>query len=647
MPSSMNNKVGFILAAAIIFAGCSSQPMYTETDVLKAKNKGELYSLYDAMALELKEEKPSSERAANIRQYREKVGEEIANEKEQAVLNELGRDLENKTVAQLNDAKTKAGDIQQYDQEVYLNLLAVLNKQIHEKEKQIATKRSEYDLLELDGSLRKVELLNEMAEIAGGDEAAKLQAEKQTYINSLFTDAQREMDSQRYEQVVKILDQLELINDQDEKLQTMRYALIEAEYEQQFWDALGSGDKEKSFELLKHLTAIPNYLQKNEDILPIAKDLEALYLADADKKMQSLQVIAAYEDYSKANFIQQQLGTVKIYSEGEKTFIRIIENKFADAQEAGELELSYGLLSIIEELQFDNVNVIERSPNIINELLNRATVKVLPRQLNSKPEALAVSEVFSNALAAQLQKTLKTRVEVLDLGKQQKLTQDEVALNPAAWFEITGDLQTAKVTSGNEAISETKNVLVSHRIVENPEHIEWAQLSKRKKRETTEPASTIEQPVYEDVVIQKVEIQKQADINVSYRLIDSSRQAVLFFDAQKNQVVAKGVAQKAYEKGLFKLEAQEAQIPLEADMMGQVIAEAVVEMSIKLEPELIKLDSRYKQMGALAFTDSNFNESTKQYAYADVLATAYRNRQTKEESSKMKEKLRFSAIRWK
>lgn len=637
---------GTSLLLASLLVACSSQPMYSDVDVLKAKNKGELYQLYEKMSSEYSLVKPSSDRARNILSFQEEVGLEIANEKEQVLLNAVGRDLTQHDIATLNKAKADAAPIQEYNDAVYIALRARLDQEIFIKEKMFAEKRAEFQLLKLAQSSRKVELLDEMAVIAGGEQAEGLKQERIRYVEGLMESAQLNMKKQRYEQVVLILEQLQIIAPEHGSLQGLEYELIEAEFEQQFWDALGAGDKNKSLELLKRLTAIPNYLQDNSDVLSIAKDLQSLFLSDADGKMKGMQIIAAYDDYSKASYIQSQLGAAKQYSEGEKNFIRVIENKLLAAQEANNIVLSYGLLSILEELQYDNAMVEEFAPSVNNALLDQATIKILPRQLNSKPDDLEVAQVFSNALAQHIQLELKTRVSVYNLVRQAKLTQAELSINPSAWFEVTGDLLKSSLETNNTAEKEVKNVLVSYQTVVNPDYEAWSQLPSRKRKAATEPAATIEKPVYKDVDISSVKIAKKANLSVSYRLIDQEKKAVLFFSSQESYLSADGVVQKAQKEGLFSVPEQEARLPLDADMMGQVIADAVMEVTQKLKPELEGLEGRYMQAGEIAFLDKSYNRSAEQFAYADILAQSKNKKLKLRKGLSATEKMRLSMMRW-
>ncbi len=645
----MMKNIKVVTSAAVLLScllvACSSSPMYTDEDVLRAQNKGELYQLYDRMTLEYKQEKPSSERARNIQGYQVKVGVEIANEQERALLNNLGRDLSQHDIATLNKAKQDAASLQPYSEPVYIALVASFDQEIFLKEKIFAEKRAEFQLLTLEQAPRKVKLLDEMAVIAGGEQAEDLEQERSKYIASLFESARVNMKSQRYEQVVLILSQIEIIQPDYEGLKAMEYALIEAEYEQQFWDALGAGDKGQSLSALKRLTAIPDYLKNNQDVLSIAKDLQALFLADADKKMLNMQVIAAYDDYSKANYIQSKLSSMKSFTEGEKNFIRAIENKFLAAQERSNTVLAFGLLSILEELQYDNALVEEFAPSINNTMLDMATIKILPRQLNSRPDTIDVAQVFSNALAQQIQTDLQSKVIVYNLSKQAQLTDQELAQNPSSWFEVTGNLLHARLNSQNSAEQELKNVLVSYQTIANPDYESWSQLSSRKRQKLTEPSTTIEKPIYKDVAINRVKVTKKAELSVSYQLLNPSK-GVLFFSSQDNEIKAEGLVQKSVKEGLFSVPEQEAQLPLDADMMGQVIADTVMVIGQKIKPELEKLGSRYLQSGELAFMDGRFNDAATQLAYSSVLSQSKGKKIQLTDGASTIEKMRLSMMRW-
>jgi hypothetical protein len=195
--------------------------------------------------------------------------------------------------------------------------------------------------------------------------------------------------------------------------------------------------------------------------------------------------------------------------------------------------------------------------------------------------------------------------------------------------------------------SELKNVLVSYETVVNPAYEAWSALSSRKRKAATEPPSTIEEPVYKDIRIEREQLNKIADVAFSYRLLAQGQQAVIFFDSQANQLQAKGTNQLAVNEGEFSVAEQQAQLPSDEDLLMQLMNDAAMQLGEKIKPEIEGLESRYLQTGEIAYAQSDFNQAAAQLAYWHVLAQSQSKPMNFREGPSLEDKMRFSIMRWK
>lgn len=633
------------LAGALLLTACSSKPLMTDRDVLVAQNRGELQTMYEQIQQELELEKPSSERAANLRHYHEMVGEKIANEKEARILNGLDRDLEKQTISRLQQAKYEAKALQSYSEKVYLGLVVQLDAAINEKLRTVQEKRNQFDQLGFEESAQKVQLLEDIAKIHGGEKALATQKEKQAYIDSLYTRAKEAMAQTRYDDVAAYLNQLDIVSPEYPEAKALRYKMIAAEYQQQFWDALSAGEKQQSFKVLRKLTDIPNYLESNPDIAAVAEDLARVYVDDGDKQMQSMSIVGAYGWYSKANFIYGQLGKAVEPSEGQKKLLTFVETKAEKALAGSNYLPAYGYLSILAEFNPEHPLLEDNVQPVNNQMLQAATIKLVPQTFTVTEGDSAFAKALLESLREQLPKKSLGRMQFVEqaLVNEKAYNVDAISqkANANAFYLLSGEVLKQQLNSQSKTWQETTNELISHKKVENPEYLAWLELSKRKQKEKAQPPAIIEQPVHKDIVIEKTEERRVLEVSVSYR-IKNAQAKVQLADALNEKIEVSDVSHPAVEEGLYQLPENPLELPEKAQLLHRLARQMAETITAKAAQSLPEYEKAYAKQAYENLAAKAHNKAYANFAYAVVL------QQSKAEvDSVLLEQMRKQVLYWK
>lgn len=623
----------------LALVSCSSEPMINDFDVRASENHNQLEALYQRISDDLDASKSSSAVAQNRQQYLAIVGRKLAEQKEREILNHLDRDLEKHTISQLEVALQQAALIEQYNREIFLELSMQLQQAIDDKEKQVREKEFQFAQLSDKNAVEKVQLLDDIAAIYGGEKAEQTQQRKNDYIDQLFQEADQSFTNKRYEDVKVYLANLDNIAPKDPRLAQLQHQLIAAEYEQKFWDALSKGKTDQAYATYTHLTQIPDYLQKNPDVVPIAEDMARYFIAEGNKQMGVYAISSAYQAYSRARFVQNSLGKHTEYSEGELKFIDYIARRLTGYVEKQQWVPAYGFASILQELNPEHALIQDNAVQINNALLQEAGIKVVAQAFMNVERGSSLGGHLVNDIAQAIDANGQQRIRII----QEAVNKTAVAKKPnaASYYFLSGEILDASVSSKQTALEESKTVQTSVQRVENPDYIAWTQLKKREQKNIPEPAATIEVPVEEQVVIQKTQIEKQALLSVAYRLTSVNGQ-VVFADAIKQEANVSDESITGLQQGLFEQQAKQAILPDNASLLDELSKTIAAQIAGKITAQSDSLEANLLKLADQAVVTENFNRAVAYYAYSDVLAHAQQKQATR-----VVEKLRSYAIRWK
>jgi predicted nucleotidyltransferase len=624
---------------------CASEPMMTDVDVLVHQNQGELLSFYERLQSELKLAKPKSDLAENRQIYIAKVGEKIAEEKEQVILNELDRELSKHSIAILQSALEKSADMKPYSEKSYTDLRMQFEQAISQKKGVILSKEAQYYELTDKDALLKVQLLEEIATIYGpGQDADQIAMQRTAYVNGLFQNAQTAMTNKRNEDVVQLLASIEKIDPNYPGLGEMRHQLLASDYEQQFWDALGKGQTDKAYETFHKLTQIPDYVQTHPDVVPIAEDMAQFFIAEGDQAMKEKLVETAYLSYSRSRYIHNVIGKAETYSPGEKKFIEFIDKRVAFYMDKSMSIPAYGNVEILQELMPGHPSVLTYMQKLNDEILAESAIKIISTGFTEADINKTTSGLIVAKIAQQLMNTMPAQLQIIEgeVVTTNYMPSQIIALpNSSAYYILSGEILDASVSKTEEPSSTTQRVITSYIQEANPAYNEWLDLSKRKQKEIPQPPATVEKAVEEDIAIEKMTIEQNAVLSVAYRLANAVSASVVFSEAptQKKARVTENI--KGVVAGLFVQEAKDTPIPTDAEILDELATELAAQVAEKIASQIENLQLAYVKNADQSIVLEDFNNAVANYAYGYVLSKSKKN-----PDEKALQKLRTYSLRW-
>lgn len=636
----MNKNIPWLLAV-LLLVGCASEPMVSDADVVAAEQSGELTALYQQLSDELLVSKPNSPAEKNRQNYIDIVGLKIAQTKAQAILEKLDHDVEKQTITNLEFALAEASEIERYNADVFQTLNADLQKALDEKRIEVAEKEQQFASLADDKASLKVQLLDQMAAIYGGHKAREISQQRTDYIAELYQKADELLAQQKVEEARVYYLQLKRIDANHPDLEPLRYALIIAEFEPQFWLALSKGHTDLAFSTFKELLAVPDYLAKYPAIVPAAEEMARYFIAEGNKYLGSFALSSAYQSFSRARFVKTALGDAQNYAEAETKFIDLLARRLQSHVEKNETIPAYGFASILEEMQPSHELLTQHAENINAGLLADAQVKVVLAQFSSKNQPVDLSGNLKQDFQQQLTPLLENTAQLFN---DVEISQAAAAkkINAANYYFINATIVDSGTRLAEISAEENRSVMVSYQTVENPEYLAWQKLKKREKKRQAEPVMMIDVPVEETVTLQRTLLEKEAYLSINYQVVSAfTAQPVLEDTLQQAEIFTAEIYQ-AFERGLFKVEPQVPELPSDEDVLQHLSLSVAKEAAAKIAETAALLQQDLLKLADMQVVAEEFNQAATLYAYSDVLLRA-----EGKVDAELAEKLRIYAIRWK
>lgn len=637
----MNKKNLSWLIAALLLSACASEPMVTDTDVLVAENRGELQALYQRLDAELASSKASSNKTQNRQLYLTKVGRKIAEQQERDILNRLDRDLAKQDVSTLQQALADGKAIEPFNREIYLDLTLQLEKAINEKMQLINEKEQQFSVWDHQHAPQKVQLLDQIALLWGGDKAVETQKRRSDYLASLYQQTELALTHQRPEDVRRYLKHFQEIDPNYPDLDRLRHGLIIEEYEQQFWLALSKGQTDLAFATFKELNQIPDYLTKHPDVVPAAEEMMRYFIAQGNRYFASFSLSSAYQSFSRARYVKDALKQGAQYHEAEVKFIDYLARRLQTYVDNNQSIPAYGFISILQELQPEHALVAQHKESVSVALLDLASLKLVPTPFTAVVSDAELSMRLEQDVVTAVEQAIDGNHKMLAANAMSRIDAAKLA-NAASYYFIHAELIDAGTRLKEISAEENRKVLVSYQQVENPDYVAWTKLKKRDKKIIPEPAAIIEVPVEETVVLQKTLFEKESRMSVAYRLVSALDGQVVFADAINQSEIFTADLYQAFEQGLFVVEATEPNLPSDEAVLQQLSQSVAKEIASKIAERAQLLPVALANIADMSVVSEDFNRAASHYAFSDVLTQA-----EGKQNIELGEKLRNYAIRWK
>jgi len=201
---------------------------------------------------------------------------------------------------------------------------------------------------------------------------------------------------------------------------------------------------------------------------------------------------------------------------------------------AGNLARAY--LESVKGLMFSprQPTIFALHRDIQDQMLARLQKYIAIPAFGAPTNAPDLGPQFSDALISYLFRVLPYGINILERQKvdlmfaEQKMGTMEVAQRLAANLVVTGNVSLLKVDRQESTGRVNAKVKVGDTQALNPAYQAWLKLTPEERKQTPQPAQTINQPVYQDVVYNKGQVTLKGFGSVAMRIFDPSKGAIVF-----------------------------------------------------------------------------------------------------------------------
>jgi curli biogenesis system outer membrane secretion channel CsgG len=420
-------------------------------------------------------------------------------------------------------------------------------------------------------------------------------------------------------------------------------------FEQRFYEALEKDRPDDAYQALLTLSASANF-DKVRPRLQDSGDVMADYFVTLGAgAVESGNYINGFRWFTQSRDIRERLGLSNPATVlQEAPFIAEMRRRY-DIASGKELHgLAWGYLNVIGTLQPDAPSLRRQLRETREKVLQKAVKRVSAAtfedhnrggsEFGDTVTAKIVQYLFEN-LSEDVRIIEREKLE--EIEKERGLSKDAAALI-AVDYLIQGNILEAKVDVSERSLNQRKRIVTGRETVPNPEWDRWNSMKDNERERAgleTQPPRTITRDKVEDVQIGTTYHRKVGVFSVSYRVIDADSAKVLFADTQRTKNEVEDTDQDGIELGDFKQEHKIANLPSDVEILDQLAEEISQAIGQKLSEVMVDPELQYAKDAARSVREGNFQDASRQYAYAVVLSD-----RKEKDSSELRADLQTSAV---
>jgi hypothetical protein len=620
---SDNPRIGRILQATLkvallvqvlSLAGCAMAPAYTSQDVALAADQGQLEQLFDQVEAELAQAKPGSDKALALDTVKNDAARRLA-EPHQATIDALVSESRTGTLsmAQVTELETEVATVKHWLPYENTELRDEIATARHQTEAELKAVNQQLDALSPEQLGERNALLLQVAALTGGKDGEALRKQVDQEVESAYVEGVAAVEAKQMSTAQGFLQQVSAV-DPDYKDVVFQQELVAAGlFEQNFWQALVDGRPDEAFNLFYAFAETPAFATQRNTVAQDASELADYFDALGDKQRRQKQWLESYRSFRKAVYIRDRLELVTDPSTGLQRFTLEMENRFKRAEKANQLPVALAYLSIIESLYPQHPLLASKQRAGFDSVFDQAVVKV-----SVEPFAGSYGRQLSSAVSRYLLDTVPNEVRMVSRDQFQALIDDQG--QGQSYFMVEGEMLRTDVETRKQPRREKRNVVVATEPGPNPLYKAWRDLPRGERAELEEPPELAALPVYQEVLINHVDITNKAVLSVSYKVVDPVTAKVLFVETLSDSISVEATATEGMVQGDYVLEDVAADLPGEAEMFEQLTQLVSDQIGEELAGRLLALESRYEAAAQDQEQQNNNAAAVEQWVYAYVVS---------------------------
>lgn len=634
-------KKTLVLVLLLVWAmSCeAAKPKYSQSDVSSATTREQQIALYSALETELAATRNKSTKAA----YQE-------------LINELGNTLGTDTASQikasvessrlpsgqvpldvLNQAEKDADSIRFWRPDLYPQLIAELRQDravtdsvLIENNELLGNLNQQRDMIPYLETLRQIRDLfgdNETVSVAY-DEALKTAQE------SLISFADKAQRNDNFSAAIASYETLRKITPDYPGIDQLIESCRTGKESSGFLQLLLEGDIDGAYAAFTRLSNQQLTAAEKEKFIRPAVSLADYMSSSVGQLVEAGQYAQAYAMIKREGEIRNWLNEP---SQVDLAVIRQFTEAMFDLSVASGARdyfgLEYGYLLLVAEFDPGYSTLDKRLPEAEQAVYQGAIRRVEPVMIKSvDPSDQNMAFQIAAGVREYLMANIPDDVKIVEREKLDEIIRErgmneEFGKNNAnvnefesADYLIKGELLMANVVTAVKTIKNTERVVTGEEAISNPAFEAWIkEKGKRKADHPDAPPKTIMRPVTEDLALNIEEHQKDGEVSVTYRVIDSLSAEHIHSNSISKSVRVTDQAREGIHLGSFVQEPKLAELPSDREIYNTLADEVVVAMSQDLVSFLVNPAGDYFQHCQQLANEFKYHEAAEDCAKGAVL----------------------------
>jgi hypothetical protein len=475
-----------------------------------------------------------------------------------------------------------------------------------------------------------MQILAELSDLFGTGSAnrARLTEQREEILRDVSKAAEEAIRNEDYEKAQSLLGIVQQVKPGDSDARKRKCEVDGKVVIKRFSDALETGRVERSTSMLVQFSETDCFEEIREGLAESAAPIAEAFGMLGEEAAAAQDLSLAYQRFQDTHLIQKLLLERTGNLPGIDGFLAQVDQAYRGAIGVREFGLAWGYLHVLTEFGPTTPMIRQRLRITKEELSRRAVRGLTAYPFADSPSATAkLGDAVASKVVQHLFHHIPYDIRIVEREQLERILEEckragSCGELDTADFIVQGSILDAKVETTAESGTETHRVVTGNQAVVNPAHVIWSQLDSSDRKQTPEPARSVNRDVTEDVTIEVTSVRKVGIISVSYRVIQASSGRVLFTDSIQTKQEFQDEGRQGVQLGRFRRETDFVELPPDIEILSGLdgLADQISEaIGSKLVEFLQNPEDQYALDAKRAEDEGDFASAARQAAYAIIL----------------------------
>lgn len=586
-----------VTVSLLVACGNNIKPV-TDADIQAAKSNSELVELYQKLQADLKKTPDNATLKASV----EKVGQALAMRKFSKLRADLDQQRDSDGLISVNEQNALSAeleDLKHWDAKAY----TAANQLLSDEQSKRETKIAQLQQLLNDTPISNLSLHFSTSDAiyALDEDVDTLQQRHRDIVAKGLQQADNWHNNAEYGKAEQLLVTLSKHSESPEITEKLENSRFKAKL-QSLKGYQEQGDVDSIYYVISGLAESYTDKRYQLQLRPFAVELSQYYNLMAQSALAEQNLQQAYDQLQRVStlstFVPAEERDISVLSE----FLSEVYVLARDAFDGDQPALSFAYLSVMEDfnpMTPEQASMKEQASKI---LYDQSVLKLAATQFDSPSNAPGLGAMITASLVEHFVNTDRKDIRILErdsidsvLKEQEiKALQEGGEINlSTADFLVQGAVVEANVDESTQKTQKTKRVVTDVKEIPNPEFKRWQELSEEARKREEKPSKTLEEEIKENVSFTVTELRKLGSVTASFRIINPANAKLLHAETLALEEKHSGTNVEGMEIGLFKQEAQTANLPANNRILRNLTQSQAEQIASKLVEKLQNPEERY------------------------------------------------------